>query len=258
MITDAGHETGTFDADLLDSSRTDSHASDAAGCTPTTCCAPKTCADFPLGTCGAQDDGCGHLTAVCSASDAALCPPGQYCGGGGPGRCGEGGSTTCPIVEHPLQCQYSYAPGVACGLQADGFGGLLDCGQCPPPLVCSPSGCAWPADAGPCVPVTCKSANFDCGQILDGCGNVLDCGTCGVAQFCGGSGPHRCGGTCSPATFSPCFEFGTCSSDAGSCLENVSCAALDGGCGLLEGSCGGMIDCGPCPGEAGTPDAPGQ
>jgi hypothetical protein len=221
-------------------------------------CTPKKCADFPPGTCGVQDDTCGGFTDVCFATDAGMCPPGQYCGAAEAGLCGVSTMIVCPGEVHPLQCQYSFAPGVACGQQSDGFGGLIDCGQCPSPLVCTANGCTWPADAGPCVPVTCQGAGFDCGQILDGCGHVLDCGTCGVSQFCGGGGPHHCGGTCSAATLSPCPVFGTCSSDAGSCLETVSCEALDGGCGLLDGACGGLIDCGSCSGEAGALDAPGQ
>src|SRR5580704_534703 len=39
-------------------------------------CTPKTCADFPAGTCGPQSDGCGGLTPACAVSDAALCPSG--------------------------------------------------------------------------------------------------------------------------------------------------------------------------------------
>jgi hypothetical protein len=220
-------------------------------------CMPKTCDDFPPGTCGAQDDSCGGLTAVCAASDAGLCPPGQYCGAVTPGMCGTNGSTGCVGVEVPLQCAFDYAPGT-CGQQSDGLGGLTDCGPCPAPLICGSGGaCTWPPDAGPCVALTCQSAGYDCGEITDGCGHVLDCGTCPVSQFCGGRGPHRCGGTCSPATFSPCFQVGQCSSDAGSCLETVGCGALDG-CGLVQGTCGGLIDCGPCPRDAGAPDALGE
>ena len=51
-------------------------------------CQPKSCADFPVGTCGAQSDGCGGVTGICAVSASGLCPPGQFCGGGGPGLCG--------------------------------------------------------------------------------------------------------------------------------------------------------------------------
>ena len=46
-------------------------------------CTPKTCADFPAGTCGVQADGCGGLT-----TDCRTCVAPEYCGGGGPALCG--------------------------------------------------------------------------------------------------------------------------------------------------------------------------
>jgi hypothetical protein len=48
-------------------------------------CVPKTCADFPLGTCGNLGDGCGGLTGIC-----ATCAAPEFCGGGGPYICGLG------------------------------------------------------------------------------------------------------------------------------------------------------------------------
>jgi hypothetical protein len=57
-------------------------------------CTPLACASFPAGTCGQQSDGCGGLT-----SDCGICPGGQFCGGGGPNKCGTG--TSCIN----LQCQ---------------------------------------------------------------------------------------------------------------------------------------------------------
>jgi len=56
-----------------------------AGASP---CTPATCSSFPAGTCGPQSDGCGGLTASCGS-----CPSGQFCGGGGPNKCGSG--STC-------------------------------------------------------------------------------------------------------------------------------------------------------------------
>lgn len=48
-------------------------------------CTPKTCAAFPSGTCGAQGDGCGGLTANCLPGG---CPSGQVCGLNTPSVCG--------------------------------------------------------------------------------------------------------------------------------------------------------------------------
>jgi hypothetical protein len=48
-------------------------------------CTPNTCAAFPAGTCGAQADGCGGLTANCLPGG---CPSGQICGLNTPSRCG--------------------------------------------------------------------------------------------------------------------------------------------------------------------------
>ncbi len=42
-------------------------------------CTPKTCADFPMGTCGQQIDGCNGLTADCGSCTA---PRVIACGGG--------------------------------------------------------------------------------------------------------------------------------------------------------------------------------
>ncbi len=89
------------------------------------------------------------------------------------------------------------------------------------------------------------------------CGGRLECGTCPVSQFCGGGGVRRCGGTCDmPDGGSPCQV--TCSSaDAGTCV-GVSC--IGGGytaCGNPPNGCGGLLDCGPCGGDAGSVDAGG-
>jgi hypothetical protein len=77
------------------------------GGTPNVCggaptCTPATCANFPAGTCGQQSDGCGGLTANCGT-----CPTGQYCGGGGPNKCGTG--STCIN----LQCKQVTCTGTA-------------------------------------------------------------------------------------------------------------------------------------------------
>jgi hypothetical protein len=241
----------------LDAATMTRDGGDAAGALDTgDGCTPRTCADFPPGTCGAQVDGCGGLTAVCAASDAALCSPGQFCGGGGPNRCGgsiNGDASACPQGCFPLTC-FSYPPGT-CGQQADGCGDITpDCNVCPPPLTCSGSIfgiCSWPADAGPCVPSTCQSLGVGCGLFTDGCGTTIDCGTCPLGQFCGGGGSHRCGGTCDPDA-AVCGAV-PCTSDAGSCPDYSPCGPGVGGCGLLPGRCSGLYQCGPCP-EAAAPE----
>jgi len=58
-------------------------------------CVKKTCADYPMGTCGAVSDGCGDLTTNCGG-----CTSPQICGGGGvPSQCGGGGGTSCLNLE---------------------------------------------------------------------------------------------------------------------------------------------------------------
>jgi len=209
-------------------------------------CIPKTCADYPGGTCGLQGDGCGGPTADCGP-----CTPPEYCGGGGPGRCGGGGPAMCiQDICVPQTCV-----SLDCGLAGDGCGGLLDCGTCPFSVACSSNQCLWPADAGPCVPATCGGLGYDCGAASDGCGGHLECGTCPVAQFCGGGGPHRCGGTCDASDGGAPCEITCSSADGGSCVGQ-SCAGSGHSCGLASNGCGGMIDCGPCGGEAGALDAP--
>lgn len=183
-------------------------------------CTPKTCADFPTGTCSIQSDGCGGVTAQCGIGEAGLCPAGEYCGGGGPSLCGSGflvgdggtdgagsssGSGGCPGGCCPKTC--ADYPGNVCGFQSDGCGGLTaqcaatDAGVCPAGQFCGGSGpglcgtgfpggdAGAPPDAssgcgqGNCVPLTC--ANFPastCGRQDDGCcGLTADCGGCGKA-----------------------------------------------------------------------------
>jgi hypothetical protein len=71
-------------------------------CAGATACTPLTCSSFPAGTCGQQSDGCGGLTANCGS-----CPSGQFCGGGGPNKCGS--ASTCIN----LQCKQVTCSGSA-------------------------------------------------------------------------------------------------------------------------------------------------
>ena len=174
----------------------DAHAADAAPAEASVrggpdACIPATCASLGY-DCGRSGDGCGGVL-VCDTSSA--CPAGTFCGGGGFNKCGASSACTpAGPIETPLTCEQGV---VDCGLSGDGFGGLLDCGSCPPSYVCSASKCVPKVDAGPCVPATCADYGATCGKVGDGCGGTLDCGRCGPSQYCGGAGVHRCGGTCS-------------------------------------------------------------
>ena len=81
-------------------------------------CQPATCSSLGL-TCGQNADGCGHLT-----PDCGTCTAPEFCGGGGPSRCGLGVS----------------ADGGALGYTADG------------------------AAIGGCVPTTCAAMGWNCGK----------------------------------------------------------------------------------------------
>jgi hypothetical protein len=200
-------------------------------------CTALTCSSYPMGTCGAQTNGCGGTTPNCSN-----CPAGQSCGGGGtPGLCGSPPGDTCT----PLTC--AAYPGV-CGQQSDGCGGLTpDCNPCPAGQTCGGGGTPGVCGSPPgntCVPLTCAEQNIDCGPAGDGCGNVLaSCGTCPTPQTCGGGGvAGQCGGmnTCVPVT---------CAS------QNIACGPAGDGCGnLIQGGCG---TCTP-PQTCGGGGVPGQ
>lgn len=87
-------------------------------CTPTTCGAQGI-------ECGPAGDGCGALL------DCGMCPAGEYCGGGGPGKCGTMNSCT------PQTCG---GQGIECGQAGDGCGNVLQCGNCPTGKVCGLGG----------------------------------------------------------------------------------------------------------------------
>jgi hypothetical protein len=170
-------------------------------CTPTTCAA--------LGyDCGPAGDGCGQLL-ECGSS----CSGSQFCGGGGPNKCGgsvftasDGGAVNLCT---PTTCA---ALGYDCGPAGDGCGHLLDCGgACPGAQYCGgagPNRCGGSvyvsADGGTvslCAPTTCSALGFTCGPAADGCGNLLQCGNCSGADTCGGGTArgvcgHTCGGLC--------------------------------------------------------------
>ncbi len=87
-------------------------------------CTPGTCAAAGV-SCGPASDGCGNLL------DCGTCPSGQYCGGGGPGKCGTTSSCT------PETCS---SQGIQCGKAGDGCGNTIDCGNCPTGEICGAAG----------------------------------------------------------------------------------------------------------------------
>lgn len=156
---------------------------DLTSCVSPPTCTPLTCANYPAGTCGAQSDGCGGLTANCGT-----CTPPQTCGGGGvPNMCGAPDAGSCP----PLTCA---GQNIKCGPAGDGCGGLLMCGNCPSGQTCISGQCYAP-DAGPpiCVPKTCAQQGIQCGPAGDGCGNIIMCPACPAGQTCNSSGQCQSG-----------------------------------------------------------------
>jgi hypothetical protein len=194
---------------------------DLTSCVGPATCQPKTCANYPAGTCGQQSDGCGGVTADCGN-----CVAPQTCGGGGtPSMCGYPDGGACGSKT----CQQQ---NITCGPAGDGCGNVLQCGTCSPPLTCGGGGvsgqCGYP-DGGACVPKSCQQQNLDCGPTGDGCGNALDCGMCVAPMTCGGGGtPGQCGYP-----------------EAGACTPK-SCAEQGIGCGPAGDGCGGPLDCGMC------------
>jgi hypothetical protein len=82
-----------------------------------------------------------------------------------------------------------------CGIQGDGCGGVLDCGNCPSPQVCGgggPSKCGN-LDGGSCTPKSCAALGAECGVQGNGCGGAINCSTCPATQTCGGGGSNKCG-----------------------------------------------------------------
>ena len=172
-------------------------------CTPITTC--------PNGQdCGQAADGCGHLI-TCGTG---TCPYPQYCGGGGPSKCG-GNTGLNPDGSVPCTPLTTCPNGQNCGQASNGCGGLITCGSgsCTAPQFCGgggPNMCGV-GDAGgvnpdgsiACIAWTCSHypANT-CGPQTDGCGGTLTCFSCTAPQTCGGGGTAGvCG--CTPLTTCP-------------------------------------------------------
>ena len=228
---------------------------------PPATCTPKTCADYPAGTCGTQSDGCGGTTANCGT-----CANGQTCGGGGVrNQCGGPSCTPKTCADY----------GAECGVVPDGCGDTVNCPSCPQGQICGGGGVANKCGVSTCTPRTCQQQGIQCGQTGDGCGNVINCPACPAGQTCGGGGvPNQCGKpACTPITQCPagkncgmhpdgCGGFincGTCTGGqtcggggapnvcgAASCSPK-SCAAQNAQCGMVSDQCGGIAQCPVCP-----------
>jgi hypothetical protein len=205
--------------------------------TDTPGCAPLSCQASGY-TCGKNADGCGGLV------DCGTCAPGTACGGGGFSRCGggDGGVSGDAGACTPRTCAELR---LTCGRNADGCGGVVDCGSCTAPSICGGSGfsrCGGPrsSDGGrvACVPATCASLGASCGTVGDGCGGVVQCGSCAPPAFCGGGGFSACGG---PGGAGP------------SACVPATCQKLGFNCGPAGDGCGNLLQCGSC----GGPDACG-
>jgi len=163
-------------------------------CTPATAC--------PAGEdCGFEADGCGGIIKCGPADGGSACGPTEYCGGGGFNKCG-GSTGLTPDGGVPCTPSTTCSNGQDCGVQGDGCGGVIMCGQCTAPAYCGGGGfniCGGnnglnPDGAPNCTPTTCAKLGFDCGPAGDGCGGLLQCGSCTSPQICGGGGiPSTCG-----------------------------------------------------------------
>src|SRR5580700_5390271 len=177
-------------------------------------------------------------------------------GGGGFSRCGngDGGAPGDAGACVPKTC---VELGLTCGSNADGCGGVLDCGTCTAPAVCGGGGfsvCGGPAGAeggtlAACVPATCSSLGVGCGTAGDGCGGTLACGTCAAPAFCGGGGFSVCGGSSAPGATPVCAP--------------ATCRSLGFNCGPAGDGCGNLLQCGACGGAdvcggGGTPGVCGH
>src|ERR1019366_2793108 len=166
-------------------------------------CIPRTCAHDGF-DCGMAGDGCGGTIGPCSATGTCTSP--QFCGGGGPNKCGGNsgvGSDGGPIFVCTAKTCANV--GATCGVVGDGCGGTTPlCGTCTSPQFCGGGGASKcggsngiAADGGIlCTPKTCASFGATtCGQQADGCGGLTaNCGSCTNPQFCGGGGAGKCGG----------------------------------------------------------------
>jgi hypothetical protein len=219
-------------------------------------CVKKTCQPGDCGYVGS--DGCGGILDCTGPGGGSPCPSGEYCGGGGPNKCGKGDAGNSNSDAAVAACVPKTAScsqlGYTCGYTGDGCGGVINCngdgGNCAYPQYCGGGGfnvCGGTSPLTPdggvqCSPTTCQALKYNCGYANDGCGHLLDCNTnaggCPAPQFCGGGGFNQCGGNSGMST------------DGGSLCVPLTCGQLGFDCGPAGDGCGNVINCYPNNGTA--------
>jgi len=160
---------------------------------------------------------------------------------------GDGGCKTCQDL------------GAQCGIQDDGCGNALDCGEtCPANSSCDGIHCT-------CAPKSCSALGVGCGTTDDGCGGSLDCGNCASGLQCVSNQCKCVAKTCADYNNPQCGTYPTgcstdtincgivCSGQTPNCDDGVcsakpctakKCADLGNPCDTEPDGCGGTV--GPC------------
>ncbi len=173
--------------------------------------------------CGQIGDGCGGML-DCDAETGG-CPDGQFCGLGGPDKCGDPADCTPLTVAEACEGKCGFVSN-GCGAEVDG--GLIECPGCADGEACGAGGvvnvCGSAEDA--CVPTTEAAAcgTRECGAVSDGCAGSHVCGACQAGEVCRNG---ACGPPCEPTP------------------QTTACEGNE--CGLVSDGCGGSYDCGACP-----------
>jgi hypothetical protein len=177
------------------------------------------------------------LACGCSPHQDGALPPGQQTpdlavGPIGPGEDG-GASRDFAIDPNTGGCLKRTCAELdaTCGLQGDGCGGTLDCGECKLPDTCGgggkPNACGH-QPGGTCTPRDCKSVGANCGPLGDGCGGVLDCGECKLPDICGGGGkPSVCGNNSGPTCTGLCQQQMPCTGGGDTTISGTVFAPTD-------------------------------
>jgi len=183
-------------------------------------CVPLTCAEVGGLGIGLAPDGCGGEVncGECACVYAGL-----------PESC-LGAVTVPPDAWLDIDCCHGPCTpvgcaqlGIACGLDSDGCGNVLDCGPCNADGTCPGGGNAGVCSS--CTPKTCAAAGLNCGSNDDGCGGTVDCGTCDPCIPCND-------GVCAGVLVSQC--------------KAMTCESLGFTCGEAADTCGGLLECGSC------------
>ncbi len=198
-------------------------------------------ADCQRATCEQLGKECGSIVDGCGGTvDCGSC--------GAQAICGLVSANTCtPLSDLCVPATFEQAcAGRQCGVEGDGCGATIDCGQCPGqqacglelPFQCSEIPTSSDEQCGARIE-SCEQVGAECGLIGNGCGGTLDCGTCADGQGCGIAAPNRCAPT--PP-----------------CAPRDPSAACAGGCGLVSNDCGAEVDGGLVDCDAQQPCASGE